>query len=197
MLPPIAGVRRAVCPPPPHHTLSCTNLDLALVTTREEGSTLCSVSIIGKRYIGRTVLVMSDMKARLTSYTGHTVASPGQWSCVTSHKQGEEMWRGRHCSHHIAVCSVKHLSTQAMQQTSSCTLAISGVSTSDRSEAGVGILPHLTRHHPYYSGSGAGTGHRGRGAHNPGRFKMYIQLYNFLRPFYKHFVPSCAGCRYV
>ena len=49
------------------HTLSCTNLDLALVTTREEGSTLCSVSIIGKRYIGRTVLVMSDMKARLTS----------------------------------------------------------------------------------------------------------------------------------
>ena len=23
---------------------------------------------------------------------------PGQWSCVTSHKQGEEMWRGRHCS---------------------------------------------------------------------------------------------------
>ena len=31
------------------HTLSCTNLDLALVTTREEGSTLCSVSIIGKR----------------------------------------------------------------------------------------------------------------------------------------------------
>ena len=80
-------VRRAVCPPPPHHTLSCTNLDLALVTTREEGSTLCSVSIIGKRYIGRTVLVMSDMKARLTSrvvppytsYTGHTVAAAAAW----------------------------------------------------------------------------------------------------------------------
>ena len=31
-----------------------------------------------------------------------------------------------------------------MQQTSSCTRAISGVSTSDRSGAGVGILPHLT-----------------------------------------------------
>ena len=35
------------------HTLSCTNLDLALVTTREEGSTLC-----------RTVSVMSGVEAR-------------------------------------------------------------------------------------------------------------------------------------
>ena len=99
------------------HTLSCTNLDLALVTTREEGSTLCSVSIIGKRYIGRTVLVMSDMKARLTSrVVPPTPATPGtqwqqrrpgdqghhQWSCVTSHKLSEEMWRGRHCSDDIA-----------------------------------------------------------------------------------------------
>ena len=76
-----------MCPPPPHHTFSCTNLDLALVTTREEGSTLCNVSIIGKRYIGRTVLVMSDVRARLTSrvvppytsYTGHTVAAAAAW----------------------------------------------------------------------------------------------------------------------
>ena len=47
---------------------------LSMVTTREEGSTLCSV--------GRTVLVMSDVRARLTSrvvppYTSYT---PGtQW----------------------------------------------------------------------------------------------------------------------
>ena len=37
LLPPSAGVRRAVCPPPPHHTLSCTNLDLALVTSHHQG----------------------------------------------------------------------------------------------------------------------------------------------------------------
>ena len=37
LLPPSAGVRRAVCLPPPHHTLSCTNLDLALVTTHQGG----------------------------------------------------------------------------------------------------------------------------------------------------------------
>ena len=36
---------------------------------------------------------------------------------------------------------------------------------SDGSGAGVDIA---TPHHPYYSGSGAGTGLRGRGAHNPG-----------------------------
>ena len=47
---------------------------LSMVTTREEGSTLCSV--------GRTVLVMSDMKARLTSrvvppYTSYTLGT--QW----------------------------------------------------------------------------------------------------------------------
>ena len=39
------------------------------------------------------------------------------------------MWRGRHCSHHTAVCSVKHLSTQAMP--------VIG-------QGLVGILPHLT-----------------------------------------------------
>ena len=58
--------------------------DLALVTTREESSTLCSVGIICRC---RTVLVMSDMKARLTSrvvppytsYTGHTVAAVAAW----------------------------------------------------------------------------------------------------------------------
>ena len=78
------------------HTLSCTNLDLALVTTREEGSTLCDVSAICVGNVGiicsyvdrcRTVLVMSDMKARLTSrvvppytsYTGHTVAAAAAW----------------------------------------------------------------------------------------------------------------------
>ena len=76
------------------HTLSCTNLDL--VTTREEGSTLCDVSAICVGNVGiicsyvdrcRTVLVMSDMKARLTSrvvppytsYTGHTVAAAAAW----------------------------------------------------------------------------------------------------------------------
>ena len=62
----------------------------ALVTTREEGSTLCSVSVIcvgNVSIICRTVLVMSDMKARLTSrvvppytsYTGHTVAAAAAW----------------------------------------------------------------------------------------------------------------------
>ena len=66
----------------------------ALLTTREEGSTLCNVSVIcvgnvGINIIcrGRTVLVMSDMKARLTSrvvppytsYTGHTVAAAAAW----------------------------------------------------------------------------------------------------------------------
>ena len=53
LLPPSAGVRRAVCPPPPHHTLSCTNLDLDLVTTRVEGSTHCTVMPVSY------VLVMS------------------------------------------------------------------------------------------------------------------------------------------
>ena len=50
---------------------------------------------------------------------------PGQWSCVTSHKQGEEMWRGRHCS----MFSKTSLHTSH---------------ASDRSGAGLGILPHLT-----------------------------------------------------
>ena len=67
-----------------------------LVTTREEGSTLCDVSVICVGNVGiicsyvdrcRTVLVMSDMKARLTSrvvppytsYTGHTVAAAAAW----------------------------------------------------------------------------------------------------------------------
>ena len=62
-------VRRAVCPPPPHHTLSCTNLDLSRVTTREEGSTLCSVGI---RLTSRVV-------PPYTSYTGHTVAAAAAW----------------------------------------------------------------------------------------------------------------------
>ena len=52
---------------------------LSMVTTREEGSTLCS--------LGRIVLVMSDVRARLTSrvvppytsYTGHTVAAAAAW----------------------------------------------------------------------------------------------------------------------
>ena len=72
------------------HTLSCTNQHLSMVTTREEGSTLCSVSVIcvgNVSIICRTVLVMSDMKARLTSrvvppytsYTGHTVAAAAAW----------------------------------------------------------------------------------------------------------------------
>ena len=75
------------------HTLSCTNLDLALdTTTREEGSTLCSASVIcvgnvGINIICRNVLSISDMKARLTSrvvppytsYTGHTVAAAAAW----------------------------------------------------------------------------------------------------------------------
>ena len=83
---------------PLHHTthLSCTNLDLALVTTREGGSTLCDVSVICIGNDGiicsyvdrcRTVLVMSDVRARLTSrvvppytsYTGHTVAAAAAW----------------------------------------------------------------------------------------------------------------------
>ena len=68
----------------------------ALVTTGEEGSTLCNVSVICVGNVGiicsyvdrcRTVLVMSDMKARLTSrvvppytsYTGHTVAAAAAW----------------------------------------------------------------------------------------------------------------------
>ena len=68
----------------------------ALVTTREEGSTLCSVSVICVGNVGiicsyvdrcRTVLVMSDVRARLTSrvvppytsYTGHTVAAAAAW----------------------------------------------------------------------------------------------------------------------
>ena len=58
------------------HTLSCTNQHLSRVTTREEGSTLCSVSAVS--YV-ENCLVMSDVRARLTSrvvppYTGHTVA---------------------------------------------------------------------------------------------------------------------------
>ena len=78
------------------HTLSCTNLDLALVTTREEGSTLCNVSVLCVGNVSiicsfvdrcRTVLPISDMKARLTSrvvppytsYTGHTVAAAAAW----------------------------------------------------------------------------------------------------------------------
>ena len=79
------------------HTLSCTNQHLSMVTTREEGSTLCDVSVICVGNVGiicsyvdrcRTVLVMSDMKARLTSsrvvpsytsYTGHTVAAAAAW----------------------------------------------------------------------------------------------------------------------
>ena len=55
------------------------DLPLSMVTTREEGSTLCSA--------GRTVLVMSDVRATLisrvvppyTSYTGHTVAAAAAW----------------------------------------------------------------------------------------------------------------------
>ena len=56
------------CPPPPH-TLSCTNLDLSRVTTREEGSALCSVGI---RLTSRVV-------PPHTSYTGHTVAAAAAW----------------------------------------------------------------------------------------------------------------------
>ena len=68
------------------------DLPLSMVTTREEGSTLCSASVICVGNVGiicrcRTVLVMSDMKARLTSrvvppytsYTGHTVAAAAAW----------------------------------------------------------------------------------------------------------------------
>ena len=51
------------------HTLSCTNLDLSRVTTREEGSTLCSVGI---RLTSRVV-------PPYTSYTGHTVAAAAAW----------------------------------------------------------------------------------------------------------------------
>ena len=66
----LAPLLQGGCPPPPHHTLSCTNLDLALVTTtREEGSTLCSVGI---RLTSRVV-------PPYTSYTGHTVAAAAAW----------------------------------------------------------------------------------------------------------------------
>ena len=81
---------------------------------------------------------------------------PGQWSCVTSHKQGEEMWRGRHCS----MFSKTSLHTSH---------------ASDRSGAGGDIA---TPDHPYYSGSGAGTGLRGRGAHNPGLGDRCLSVYN-------------------
>ena len=53
----------------PPHTFSCTNLDLSRVTTREEGSTLCSVGI---RLTSRVV-------PPYTSYTGHTVAAAAAW----------------------------------------------------------------------------------------------------------------------
>ena len=53
-----------------HHTLSCTNLDLSRVTTREEGSTLCSVGIR---------LTSSRVVPPYTSYTGHTVAAAAAW----------------------------------------------------------------------------------------------------------------------
>ena len=77
------------------HTLSCANLDLDLVTTRVEGSTHCTVMpvsyvlVMSVSFVDRcrTVLVMSDVRARLTSrvvppytsYTGHTVAAAAAW----------------------------------------------------------------------------------------------------------------------
>ena len=51
------------------HTLSCTNQHLSRVTTREEGSALCSVGI---RLTSRVV-------PPYTSYTGHTVAAAAAW----------------------------------------------------------------------------------------------------------------------
>ena len=51
------------------HTFSCTNQHLSRVTTREEGSALCSFGI---RLTSRVV-------PPYTSYTGHTVAAAAAW----------------------------------------------------------------------------------------------------------------------